>query len=195
MTVEQLISRALRMNGVKMTGEALTADEGQDGLLSAQLLYYDIIDKGADLTDVRISTDYTAGENERVFNTIGTNIPIDLPEYIQDTSLTPDADGNQYRPPADFSIVSLAGSPRQTHVYDATLGAWVKIEDMALTTTAPWSTQLGQGLSAMLAVVMANEYGLEAKPTTLALAADCRTRVNGKLQTGSVFLQPDRRWA
>lgn len=195
-TCISVITRALRFLGVLGEGEAPSANGAADALESLQGLYYDLIDKGADLTDVRITANYTAEENERVFN-VGGPFVVTLPDYITDTSLTPDDDGLQRRPPREFAVISIAGDPRETHVYDPTLGDWVAIEDLETTDEAPWASQLNQGLSAMLAVILAPEYGVEPRPVVAALAEDARNRVTGRMQqaAGSVFFQPDmRRW-
>jgi len=196
-TCRSLLTRAMRMLRVKGAGEAMSADEAEDALVVLQDLYYDLIDLGADLDDVLVSAAYTAGENERIFNTSESGVVITSPETIEDLSVTPDADGNQLRAPRDMSVISIAGSPRQTRVYDATLGTWTTIEDLALTGDAPWATQFGQGFVAMLAMLLADEYGVQAGKTTSDLATEARSRIMGRMRTsaGSVFFQPDRRWA
>lgn len=199
-TVLSVMNRAHRMLRVLGAGDALTPEEAQDGLDAFQSVYYDLIDVGSDLTDVLVSADYTAGENERVFNTSGSPVTVTTPETITDLSLTPNAAGEQLRPPKDFSIIAVAGDPRQTNVYDTYLGAWVAIEDLDVTSEAPWGTQLGQGLAALLAVMIAPEYldnGKMPAPQIIAAAESARLRANGRMQqsAGSVFFQPDmRRW-
>lgn len=193
-TVLSVIERALRQNGDLDMAETAEAHEAQAALEVLQDLYFDAIDQGADLTDVQIDADYTAGENERIFNTTGGSLNITLPEEVEDLSVTPDANGDQVRPPHDFTIVSIAGSPRQTYVYDAYLGAWVEIESLTLTSTAPWSTQLGQGLVAMLAVELCPGYRKDPHPVLVERAAATRLRILSRFQSRSLFLSPDRRW-
>jgi hypothetical protein len=100
-------------------------------------------------------------------------------------------------------VISIAGSPRQTRVYDAYLGSWIRIESLALTDTSPWSTQLGDGLTSMLAVRMAEELGsnrdgsaIRVPDSVINAANEARNRATGRMQqsAGSVFFQPDRRW-
>jgi len=203
MTCLSDIRRALRRIGYLKLDDEPTVAEATNGLEALQSLYYDLIDSGADLADVRISAAYEAGENERIFNTTGGNLTVTPPTYITDTSLTPDSDGNQRRPPKEFAVLSIAGATRQTYVYDPYIGDWVEIEALALSDTSPWSTQLGDGLTAMLAVRMAEELGafrdgraITVPATVMEAAANARQRVIGRMQqsAGSVFFQPDRRW-
>lgn len=195
-TCLQFLERAMRALKVKGAGAALAPDEASDGLVVFQDLYYDLVDNGADLTDVLVSADYTAGENERVFNTSGSPVTITSPTTVEDTSIVPDANGDQLRAPREYAVISIAGSPRQTRVYDAYLGSWTEIESLELTDTPPWSTQLGQGLVGMLALLLQPEYGGTLTPTLEALAGEARNRLIGRMQmsAGSVFFQPDRRW-
>jgi len=195
-TCLQFLERAMRALKVLGAGVSLTPDEAADSLVVFQDLYYDLIDKGADLTDVLVSAAYTAGENERVFNTSGAPVTITTPETIEDTSVVPDANGDQLRAPREYSVISVSGSPRQTYVYDAYLGAWTEIEELVLSDTPPWSTQLGQGLVAMLALLLQPEYGGTVTPTLEALAGEARNRLIARMQmsAGSVFFQPERRW-
>lgn len=192
-TVRDIATRAARWVALVDGQVPLDASIASQALFALQALYGDLITRGADLTDVYKSADYTANENERVTNS--TSITVTLPSTITDV------DTQTTRPPRDFSTVVVVGSTPATYVYDANLAAWVHIEGLTLNSAAPWSAFLGQSLAAMLAVFMAEEGGLVVPPACATMAGEGRNRIIARLQmsgqrNGSLFFQPDRtRWA
>lgn len=202
-TVRQVITTTLRW--LNVTGRNVPkAYQAADALEDLQTLYLELISEGADLQDVLITGNYTAGENQRILDTLAPTAVVSFPATINTpltnprfNYLTDAAVNNTLRAPTDFSTIVLAGSTPQTVVYDANLGAWVSIEGLALDDAAPWSVYLGQSLVAMLAAVIADSYALQLSPFRMALAVNARNRVLARLQMsgpdqGSMFMQPDR---
>jgi hypothetical protein len=166
-TCREIIKRAMRRLSVLPSGREPKAAEAEDGLDALQDLYTQLVGAGAlgVLTAVEVGADYTAGEWQRITNTSGGAITITLPESIED-----DSTETGTRAPYDRAVVQVTGAFPETHIYDAALDAWVQIEALTLDSEAPLSTQLAGGLSAMLAVNIADEYGVQP-PTGVALAA------------------------
>lgn len=200
-TCRAIITRAMRWPGVLEAGESAEADDATDHLGSLQAMYLDLIDTGSNLTNVLVTAAYTAGENVRIAYSGATTAAITLPTTIADpavTSLTHPPVDNDNRQPEDYTVAVVAGSTPAVWCYDANLGDWVNLNGLALTDQAPWSTFMAQGLSAMLAVFVADEHGRQVPPGCKALAGEARSRFITKLQMsdsdeGSAFFQPDFR--
>jgi hypothetical protein len=175
MTCRQIVTRSLRMLGVLGEGNAApNAAQGADGLEVFIALYNGLMGTGCfgPLTDVLITTNYTAGENERVIDATGL-LTVTLPLTVAVTL----CDGQPYdptcettRPVEDRSIVLQPGATPIASIFDADLNAWTDVNTLTLDSTAPLSGRFGTALCAILAQNMAPEYGLEPPPAILGLA-------------------------
>jgi hypothetical protein len=196
MTVQEIIRRALRRLGHLKLDDEPSPSEYDTGLEALQSVYLDLIEFGADLTDVIVTANYSAGENERIFNTSGSNVVITPPTTVEDLEVEANAAGEHLRPPRDMSVIAIAEAVPEVHAYDATQGAWVSVYGLTLTANAPWSNTWGQGLTALLAVSLADELQLPVPAATAVAALDARTRIIARMQmsSGSLFLQPDLRY-
>lgn len=200
-TIRDLIDRAMKVPGVLGVGQVSENEDAVDHLADAQDLYMGLVGEGANLKNVLITDAYTTGENVRVAYSGATMAAITLPVTIAEASEDPSTDAavdNDNRQPHDFAVAQVAGATPQTYVYDRSIGDWVKISGLTLTTIAPWMTFLGLGIVAMLAELIAAKHGYEIKPPYNVLAAQTRLRIIAKLQSsgdddGSVFFQPDLR--
>jgi hypothetical protein len=176
-TCRDIIKRAMRRLQLVASGREPKAAEAADGLIALQELYTSLISTGAlgALNPLEISADYEALEWQRITNTSGAPVTITLPESIEDSY----AEGG-FRSPRDRAVVMIAGASPATWIYDAGLGAWVQIEALTLDSEAPLSTYLAGGLSAMLAVNIADEYGVEIPPSTALAARSFMATVTGR---------------
>jgi hypothetical protein len=161
-TCRDVIKRALRMLGVLARGDEPASDEATDALEALKGLYLTPGLLGR-LTPVVITADYTAGENERIFNADGA-VTVTLPTTITD------ADSSEARTPKNRALVVVTGTNPGSFVYDAELGSWVQIDALTLASTAPFSTDLTEPLSARLAVSLSSDYGLTPPPAVAALS-------------------------
>lgn len=176
-TCREIIKRAMRRLQLVASGREPKAAEATDGLTALQDLYTTLIAAGSlgSLSPLEISADYTALEWQRITNTSGSPVTITLPESIEDG----DAEGG-YRAPRDRAVVLIAGASPATWIYDAGLGAWVQIEALTLNSEAPLSTYMAGGLSAQLAVYIADEYGQQAPVATALAARSFMTAITGR---------------
>lgn len=156
-TCRQVITAALRKLGLLDPEESLEDAEAVTGLGVLQGLYQHLLNGGSfgRITDVLITSDYTAKENERIAYSGDATAVVSLPITITDavTGLP--------RAPLDHSVVIVAGSdPQQNFIYDGSFGDWNAIEGLGLDDYAPLSNRLQ--IAAPLAVYCAPEYGREA---------------------------------
>lgn len=162
-TVLDWISRSMRMLGVLAAGQVPDGQRGQDALEVANglLLSLPEIGMAPTLTEVVITSDYTAGEDERIVNISGEDLTINLPETIDDCG--------EVRTPRNGARVVVAGDTAITFVYLANSG-WQQVSGLALTDPAPLGPELYTGLCAILAVHLSPEYDQEPSASVVALA-------------------------
>lgn len=187
MTCRNLIARAMRKLTVLGAGESPGASEATDALEVLQGLYDGWLTAGlfGAMTDVIKSADYTAKEFERVRKDAACTITIPTTYEDDDTGLT--------RPPRDLSVIQVlypATDARETHIYDATLGEWVRIEALTLDTTPPLFNRNQDGLACCLAEMLADEYQAQLGVLTAAKAAAFRSNLGLNLNNPVLPGQP-----
>ena len=110
--------------------------------------------------------DYTAAENQRVLRTSTHVGSITLPDNITEDQTS--------RPPRDCSVViisdELSGATAE-FLYDGSVKKWVPLTSLSLTSVAPLATRDPIGLSCLLALELADEYGQTATEMTVRNAA------------------------
>lgn len=186
-TCRWIVNAALRKIGRLGAGrEARTADAA-DALAALQGLYGAWVASGAfgRLADVIPLTNCTAGENQRIMRdpaVVTVDLPDTVPAYAQPLPYDRERDTYDHvyeavdganRPPRDGAVVQLVdtvGGGVQTYVYDGTLRNWTVLESLQLDMVAPRSVSDPEGLSAALALELADTFGAEVGPTTLAQA-------------------------
>ena len=167
MNALSIIKRALRRLGVLASGTEPTADEAADALECLQGILLRSIAEGAlgTLTDVIATDDMVATENSRILLNDVLVDEISLPETVTENGTE--------RPPRDSSVVVITDTftdQTVTYIYDGDEGEWLSVETMTLTSKVPLSLRDIIGLSAYLAVEIADEYGQDVSETT-AIAA------------------------
>ena len=175
-TCREVITLALKKARQVTPGEDPTADMAEDALATLQSIYDEAVGGGwfGSLTDVLVSEDYEASENERVFNNTDTSLSITCPETVTD-AFTGDE-----RPPRDRSVVVIAGSTVEAFLYSAQRGAWDDLTDLALDDFAPLSDRSKDGLASLLAVRLGEEYGAEIGPAIKGAAAVFTSMISHK---------------
>lgn len=186
MTLDDIIRRAYRLAGYLKFDDEPTPSEFANALQTLQGVYYELIVRYAPMSAVRISADYTAGENERVFNSDDTPYSITLPETISDTSAT---DG--LRPPKNGAVVEIAGATPQIHVYVAHFGAWQQLQALTTSDEQPLGPAHDQDIAALLAVRLAPEIPSQLPPTTVPLAEEGKRSIRARFrQSRAVQIDP-----
>lgn len=179
MTIQtDIIAPAFRLAKIRGAGEDPSPDEEADALTVFQGILYALLVARAPLTDVIISADYTAGENERIFNTGSGAETITLPETITDTTVT-----SGERPPKNGAIVEIAGETHQATVYVSHFGAWKQLQGLVLTDESPLGPAHNRDLVAILALHLVPEY-LDHEPSAVlvALAQQARTSIRQRFR-------------
>lgn len=188
-TCRATIKRTLRKLGKLAAGREARSEDATDALESLKGLYRSLINSGAfgRLNDVVPTADYIAGSNERVFRYNDDVLSISIPALV-------DA-GGENLPPIDCSVIVIVDAhsgATQEYIYDAHLRQWSSIGDLELDSYAPLSHRDPDGLSAMLAMQIADEYGGDISAATGRLAAAFQSTLTHRFsspanQVASVF--------
>jgi len=191
-TCRELITAAYRKARVRGRGDVLDAEEAQDGLVTLQSFYDELVSEGmfGRLTDVIITADYEANEQERVFNTDlddgGELFDVTLPREVDDDET---ADGA--RPPRDLSLIVVAGASTQNFVYSSPLGGWDTLTGLALETEAPLGERGADALACLFAAFIAEENGKTIGPVTASRAMAFRSRLSHRASAPRVPTQAE----
>jgi hypothetical protein len=165
-TVSDIINGAVVELQARGVGDLPVADESALGLSLFQDLWRDAVELGAfgAVTEVLASADYTASEGERVFS---AGFTITLPTTITDCST------GQARRPRDMAMIQgvNAGSDPQISLYDAHVGAWVRVDGLDFPTACPFGARYRHGLKCALAYRMAASLQRPPAQSTVGYAA------------------------
>jgi hypothetical protein len=96
------------------------------------------------------------------------------------------------RPPRDCSIVVVSDAftgTTEEFIYDAQDRTWQDLSALMLDSEAPLSRRDRDGLSAALAMQIADEYGGDISPLTVRLAQGFRSALCSRYSTPSRLLQ------
>lgn len=147
------------MARVVAKGDEPTSTESAEAMTALLSIYQRLADTALSPdAEVYETDDYTAQEGERIYCT-GT---VTLPTTIE----------GEDRRPLDLAAVQYqdenTSSAWRTYVSDR--GTWTRIDNLVEASTAPFADRNQDGLSALLAVEIAHEYGKEPSPATVAQA-------------------------
>jgi len=170
-TVRDIIIRAFSKAKITSSGEEPTSDEINDGLEEYRSMIEQFATGGmfGRLRDVYENSDYDAQPGERVTLTNGATAT--LPTDVDDE-----------RAPYDLSYIELIDRDAETverHLYEN--GGWVPIHNLSLSDEAPLASRGRSGLSACLAMILADEFGGEVGAATMRQAAAFKTSLSLKL--------------
>jgi hypothetical protein len=160
-TCNDIIRRAYHMAKIVPMGEAPSADEAEFGMDALKSMYDGWVEGGmfGRLTDVYKMVAYEAKEQERVITPAAV---ITLPTVIESV------EGE--RAPRELScIVTIVGGVQTSQVYHK--GAWVTLNGLDLMDEAPLSDRSAFGLSAALALMIAETFQQGAVSGSVAAMA------------------------
>lgn len=199
-TARHIVNGALRKLGRLGAGREPRVADQTDALAALQGLYSSWVVAGAlgRLTDVMPLTDYTAGENQRIMRD-RTTVTVTLPDAVPAFSnpLPYNLERDTYaargqvvdcnaRPPRDAAVVQIMdtnGGEVETWLYDGTQRQWVRIDRLQLDEEAPRSADDPEGLSAMLALELADTFGAEIGAATARQAQRYQFSLTQRLST------------
>lgn len=190
-----IVQRAFRMINRIGVAADLDPDEAAEALTIFQdmLITMPALGIGGPLTDVLISDDYTANEDESITNTSGSPVVISLPSTITES------DGTS-RPPRNGAIVQInSATSAEVHLYVGYLASWKQMTGLTLNSASPLGPMHNEGLAALLALRLAGPN--TAIPQSVALQAergrrDIEIRFRPSMDTPlDLALQRRRRYA
>lgn len=162
-TCLDVATRALQMIKVLPSGTQADADQANDALTALQGLFMHMAETqsfGA-LRDVLLTADAEAEENQRLSGAYNVTLPATISDRCT----------GQTRKPIDRCIIAIAAdvlavdtvevTGPQTWLYDASLGAWVALHDLELAGDCPLGSRYFEGLAAMLAMQISDDYGAQ----------------------------------
>lgn len=175
MTVRDTITRAIGMTGARPLGDTPDAAETAAALTAFQSMLL-ALPRPA-LTEVLISANYTAGENERITDTSGA-------ATVTRPSTVTDATTGLVRPPMDGAIVEVASATTPTrHIFSAELKTWMSFGALALDDAQPFGPTMDEGLAAMLAVRLAGPvFQRQPDAAVVQLASEGRRRIRQRFR-------------
>lgn len=187
-TCRDVVKAALRKLGVADPRQEPTADQGRDALESLKSLYAEWLTSGAfgTLYQTATAVDVVAKPGQAILKT--ADVVVTLP-----TILTEDTDcecrydyGFIHCDPRlmDMAVVTVASTLNtdiEQWLYSAQTARWVRIDTLELSDIAPLTDRGSDGLAALLAVRIADDYGVSPSAFTLKAALNFQTSVVTRL--------------
>lgn len=169
-TCSAIIARALNMARIVAKGDEATAAESEDAMFVLLSIYQRLADTALATENTLYETDdYEAEEGDRVFCT-GT---VTLPTTIDD---------GEVRLPLDLAAVQYqdenTSSAWRTYISDK--GTWARIDNLTEASDAPFADRNQEGLAALLATELAEEYGKEISLMVTRKAARFQSQMQPK---------------
>jgi hypothetical protein len=200
-----VVNSALRKVGVLASGREARAVDRDDTFEHLKNLYRMLITAGTfgRLRDVIPLADYTAYGNERIFRNSDATLAITLPETVRNYTFwnpysifgiypvepVPSVATNRdVTTPRDCSVVTIIDAfipGTFDFIYDGQTKTWQGLYDLSLTDEAPLSFRDPQGLSAMLAMSIVDEFSGALGPMTVEQAKMFRSGLTSR------FSNPD----
>lgn len=187
--VLEIITGALIELGARqLEASTPSAKEAERGLTVLQGLYRDAVEMGifGRLSDYLATADYEAKEQQRVYSAGHT---ITLPSTITEE----DGLAVEERKPRDLAMIQVvnAATAAQINIYDASLGAWVRIDNLALSSDCPFGARNRHGLECALARRLATSLQKAVPATTSAYANGLASVLSNRLSAPRVATQVD----
>lgn len=179
-TVRDVCTKAFRKLGVLRAGGEMRTADAEDARSSLQSFYMECISGGTfgRVWNVVVGSeqDLTAIPGQHINVTTEDEVNVELPSTVPACywgAWNPVGDygwplneslyyGTDVKVPRDLSMVMVTdqfGTGRATYVYDGTVQRWMRIDTLVLNDEAPLSARGVDGLSAVLAVRLSDEYG------------------------------------
>ncbi len=167
-TMRATLIRAIRLTRARALGDVPASEEITAALEDAQGMFLAFPIRK--LTDVLISANYTAGENERVSFTSGAPT-VTYPTTVDDAGTT--------RTPQNGALVEVASATAPARkIYIAELKTWMPLTDLTVNSEQPFGPTHDGNVAAMIAARIAGPVLQRACPDdVLVLANQARTAI------------------
>lgn len=187
-----IITRALRKVGAVGVNDPPTTAELEMGMFALQSMFDGWASSGVfgRLRDVHVTEAYTASAGERVRSTQSVTLPtydaVDTDENDDDYGSCRDATIDRPTNRALIVVVNPTTGVRETNLWDAWVGSWVRIEALAAADDCPLVALGADGLACCLARAIADESTWTVPAQTERQA----TKFLSRLATGDGRRQP-----
>ena len=168
MNAIDLISRAMRRIGVLASGQLPQDDELEDAIETLRGLLLRMVSEGTfgELQDTIADSDTHVATASRILRNNADTIAITLPETVEDARTC------ALRSPYHGTVVVISDQftgETVTYLYDGDVAKWLAIETIDQTSEVPMAHRDPSGFTALLAVELADEFGMEiSEPTAFA---------------------------
>lgn len=174
MTIRDTLTRAIRMTGARPLGDTPSSEEMDVALVAFQNMALSLL-PATHMTDVLITANYTAGENERITPDGGT-FTVTRPDTVTDT-LTGDE-----RAPRNGALIEVCGTPMK-YIYVSELATWKALTGLTLDSDQPFGPSHDEGVAAMTAVRIAPDLQVPNVPQwVVAMAEQGRRLIRQKFR-------------
>ena len=161
-TCRAIIKRALQKLAIIAPGDDPEASEAETGLAVLQGMFDGWASSGMfGRVDAFLNGALSSDIVEWILPE--PSAPVELPIRIRDSN-------GDVLPPRDLSFVEYvdeATGERRNYLFDARRGAWLRIDNLTFDTDCPLARRNVEGLAAVLAVNMADDFGVDVRPLTL----------------------------
>jgi len=179
-------------------------------MLALQGLYMEMIGQGCfgRLNDVTVTAmTYTANEQDRIRTNNAAGVTITLPDLVTDSTasasvlgfwpaILPWGGASDYgftapstpRAPLDGSCVVITdqlSAFNETYVYESNIANWTRIDGLDLDSIAPFTNRHFEGLAAMLAERMADDFGSQVTPTLMRTVANFKYSLTHRYESAA----------
>ena len=183
-TVRQTITRALRKLRVIASGEEPTAAEAADGLAVVQGMvdawasggmFGRLTEYFGDASGIKFGTEATAWQVLE-----STPVPGDVTVTLPTRVRWPD--GDEAPPPhmTLYEIVDDTGGTLKRFAWDARMGRYVLLHALTLDSPMPLATAGAEGMAALVATKLAEEFGAEIGPALVREAAHFKFNLSAR---------------
>ena len=190
MNVSELIADALEQSGAVDPASTPTAQQSTQALRVLQQVINNLPGQRW-WTDVVVTADYTAGENERISVNTSDAVTITVPSLVSSAEkvlfccnqIELKCSGYDDRVPKDGARVwvnDLQTTDAYFYMYRSDIAQWTSAKDLTPDSDLPLSEDWHEGLSAMLAARLARYYGLPLEQVTVALATATESRMRAR---------------
>lgn len=197
-TCRQIAERIAKRFGAIAPGDDLSVGEVETLLEAIQDEMRRLHEARGPLTEVDVTADYTAGENERVRVQNGYTVAVTLPNSIEITASrrrdygyagegdTPAgsgaiADGTAWRAPRDGSRVEIVGTSQGLYFYRSDTNEWVNCNALAIGGSMPLNAAYLADLACLIAVKVCRDWtGREPTGQMYREEREARQRIYGR---------------
>lgn len=202
MNCREVANGALRKIGVLAAGREARSADLNDTFKALKGLYRQLVTNGAfgRLDDVIPVADFTAFENQRIFRNTEDVVSITLPETVRNPDFwgaywifgrypyepvppATNAVNLDVRTPRDCAVVTIIDKFSglvSDFIYDGQQKSWTGIYALTLDDEAPLSFRDPQGLQALLAAQISDEYGRELGGATQRMAGNFQSALTNR---------------